>query len=253
MQQIEDKRKAPAKGQPKKKWAKAITILKKIFSPIIWLNLMGMVLAAFLLLEGLKWFLERYTHHGEEIEVPDVTGKSTEQAFDMLQELGIEGVIADSSYNRTMKPGAILEQRPAKGGHIKPGRTVLLTINSANAPTMMLPDIVGNSSKYEAQDRLTALGFKIGEIQYITGDKDWVYGMIVNGQQVYNGEKVDAGATITLQVGNGNTAPSNIDELGEEDDFDLSIQQIIGEFNELQTNDEYENDNIPEESYYEYE
>ncbi len=179
------------------------TFFRKIFSPILWGNLLAMGIVTVLLLFGVKYWLGQYTRHGEEIEVPNITNKMPDTAMLQLERLGLTAVIADSSYDRTLPAGIVMEQKPLAGAHVKAGREVQLTINSCNAPTMALPDILGNSSTREAQERLKQLGFKLGETQYVSGDKDWVYGMLVNGRPVYNGERVAIGATVTLQVGHG--------------------------------------------------
>ena len=197
---------------------------------VILLNLLGMALVAFLLFEGLKHFLDRYTCHGQEIEVPDVTGKKAGEAIDLLKKLGIEAAVADSSYKEGAKPGTVLEQRPRHGGHVKPGRIVSLTVMSAHAPTLVMPDILGNSSTREAEARLQALGFGIGEVQYVTGDKDWVYGMLVNSKPVYNGDKVDVGATIVLQVGSGESEYSTAGDSTLDESVNDILQDIYGDY-----------------------
>lgn len=194
--------------------------MKRILSPIVWGNCLGIVVCTVLLIMGVKWGLDRYTHHGEEIEVPNVTHKMPYDAIAQLENEGLTGVVADSSFNRSLPAGVVLEQRPLAGAHVKTGREVMLTINSHNAPTMKLPDILGNSSTREAQDRLRQLGFKIGETQYVAGDKDWVYGMLANGRTVYNGEKVAIGSTITLQVGRGYTETDTLETEEEVYDYE---------------------------------
>ncbi len=176
---------------------------KKIFSPIVWGNLLAMGIVTILLIFGVKYWLGQYTHHGEEIEVPNVTNKMPDIAIMQLGQLGLTATVADSSYDRTLPAGIVMEQKPLAGAHVKAGREVRLIINSHNAPTMALPDILGNSSTREAQERLKQLGFKLGETKHVSGDKDWVYGMMINGRPVYNGERVPVGSTITLQVGHG--------------------------------------------------
>ncbi len=192
-------------------------VLKKIFSPIIWGNLLAMVVVAVALLFGVRYWLDVYTHHGQEIEVPNVTGMTIHTAIEKLAEMGLQAEVADSSYDRTMPAGTILEQKPAAGSHVKQDRFLRLTINSANAPTMPLPDIIGNSSTREAQERLRQLGFRLDEVEYVLGDKDWVYGASVNGRPIYNGDRVTIGATITLQVGDGyvenDSLETDIDEV----------------------------------------
>ena len=47
------------------------------------------------------------------------------------------------------------------------------------------------------------MGFKLGTPQYISGEKDWVYGILVNGRNVTAGQRVPVDATLIIQVGNG--------------------------------------------------
>ena len=51
--------------------------------------------------------------------------------------------------------------------------------------------------------RLKALGFKVGQPQFVTGEKDWVYGVLVNGKNVAAGEKISVDETLIIQVGRG--------------------------------------------------
>lgn len=211
----------------------------------ICLNLLGMALVTFGLFEGLKYFLDQYTYHGQETEVPDVIGKKASDAIDLLTKMGIDAAVTDSSYKEGAKPGTILEQRPRQGGHVKPGRIVALTVMSAHAPTMVMPDILGNSSTREAEARLQALGFTIGDVQYVTGDKDWVYGILVNGKPVYNGDKVDIGATIVLQVGSGESDYQMRNDSTLDESIDEILKDIYGDYTE--------GENGSEEEVYDYE
>ena len=49
---------------------------RKIFSLRLWLNLALMLVVVVLLCLGVKVGLDIYTHHGEEISVPDVRRKA---------------------------------------------------------------------------------------------------------------------------------------------------------------------------------
>ena len=176
--------------------------IKKIFDPIFWLNILGMIVTVILLMLGVHYGLNFYTHHGEEVAVPNVNHKAYEDAVDILDELGLEAVVVDTSYVRTLPPGCILEQMPKPGAVVKSGRIVYLTINATAQPP--LPDIIDNSSERNAKARLTAMGFRIGETDYIPGEEGWVYGVKVGGRSYATGEQVPINALIRLQVGNGN-------------------------------------------------
>lgn len=177
-------------------------------SPIIWGNLLAMLAVAVGLLFALRKGLDIYTGHGKEIEIPNVTGKMPADAIYTLEMQGLRGEVEDSTYDRSLPPGVIMQQKPAAGSSVKEGRLVRLTINSRNAPTISLPDIAGNSSVREAQDRLRQLGFRLGPIEYVKGEKDWVYGIKHGGRLVYSGERVPTEATLVLQVGGGDVSDS---------------------------------------------
>ena len=162
-----------------------------------------MVLVTVLAVVGVIIGLNIYTHHGERIEVPDVRHHSEADATRVLEELGLEVVVNDTGYVKSLPPGAVLEQSPEKGAFVKAGRVVYITINALSTPTIVLPDIIDNSSLREAQAKLKALGFKLGAPQYVTGEKDWVYGVKVRGRDVSTGDRISVEDVLYIQVGSG--------------------------------------------------
>ena len=94
-------------------------------------------------------------------------------------------------------------QLPKGGSMVKSGREIYLTINSRESPSVSFPDIADNCSMREAQDRLQQLGFRLGPMELVPGDKDWVYGVKCRGRLVMTGERVPTDAMITLLVGSG--------------------------------------------------
>lgn len=144
-----------------------------------------------------------YTHHGESITVPDVKKHSYEASLKVLEDLGFEVVINDTGYVKNLPPGTILDQLPAPGTKVKSGRTIYLTVNATDSPTLIMPDIIDNCSLREAMARLTALGFKLGQTQFVPGEKDWVYGILVNGKNISAGDRISIESTLIIQAGNG--------------------------------------------------
>lgn len=144
-----------------------------------------------------------YTHHGESITVPDVKKHSYEASLKVLEDLGFEVVINDTGYVKSLPPGTILDQLPAPGTQVKSGRIIYLTVNASDSPTLVLPDIIDNCSLREAMARLTALGFKLGPVQFVPGEKDWVYGIVVNGRNVSAGNRISIESKLIIQAGNG--------------------------------------------------
>ena len=164
--------------------------LNKFKSSFLWANLLAMALVVIVCVMGVKFGLDTYTHHGEAISIPDVRRRSFDDAERILKGLGFNVVVVDTGYVKTLPPDAVLELSPEVGQKVKTGRTIYLTINASNSPVLSLPDVIDNCSFREAQAKLTAMGFLIGEPQYITGEKDWVYGVKCNGKSLAAGDRV---------------------------------------------------------------
>ena len=177
--------------------------LNKFKSSFLWANLLAMALVVIVCVMGVKFGLDTYTHHGEAISIPDVRRRSFDDAERILKGLGFNVVVVDTGYVKTLPPDAVLELSPEVGQKVKTGRTIYLTINASNSPVLSLPDVIDNCSFREAQAKLTAIGFLIGEPQYITGEKDWVYGVKCNGRSLAAGDRVSVEDQIVLQVGSG--------------------------------------------------
>lgn len=183
----------------------AKTFLKNLFTFPVLGNCLGSLIVTGLLAVGGLLMAECYTRHGEEVEMPNLCGQSEEVATKKLKAIGLRVEISDTGYVKTLPPGTILEQSIRAGYKLKPGRLVALTINSAGSPTIALPDLTDNCSRREAESRLTAIGLKLAPVEFILGEKGWVYGVKVNGRAVSAGTRIPVGSAVTLVVGNGET------------------------------------------------
>lgn len=183
-----------------------------------WINIIAMILVVIVVIFGaLKW-LDSYTRHGDAIEVPNVKNINVDEAEVMLNNRELSLVVIDSTYKKDLPAGTVLEQNPVPGSKIKKGRAIYVTINSDRVPLVAIPDIVDNSSLRQAEAKLKAMGFKLSEPQYISGEKDWVYGLSYRGRQLNTGDRVPREAILTLTAGNGSEAveedSTQIDEMG---------------------------------------
>ncbi len=194
------------------------TFRKKFFINIICMGVIAAVLLV-LTMMGLRW----YTRHGEEIDVPNLKGLTLSQAVNKLQALGLVATIDDSIYIKNQVPNTIYNQSITPGSHVKVGRTVGLTINTSQPPMIFMPDIADNSSVREATMKLTVLGLKMGDQEFINGEKDWVYAVKVNGKNVTAGERIPSDAKVTLVVGDGTYFDSDFDS----EYYDSSSDSII--------------------------
>lgn len=171
---------------------------------MFWINvlLMFVLLVGFPVL-GLQ-FLGSYTHHGEKVEVIDVVGQNVYEAEIALSSLGLETVVADSTYQRNMPAGVIIRQVPKAGNEIKSGRIVYLTKNLDHEPLVVLPDLVGNCSRREAEAQLRSLGFRLTEDEEVEDEpKGLVVGIKQNGRKLTAEQRISKGLPLTLCVGAG--------------------------------------------------
>lgn len=168
-------------------------------------NLIAMVVVVILLLVSTWVGLYFYTRHGESISVPNLEGKQVNDAQYILNRADLQLVVSDSGYNKKMPPGCVLSQYPAAGSHVKEGRVIYVVINATSSPTIPLPDIADNSSLREAEVKLKIMGFKLGTVEYVDGEKDWVYSVKAGGKNVFAGDRISINIPIILVVGNGHT------------------------------------------------
>ncbi len=179
------------------------TFFKKIFSLYLWGNILAMAVIVLLLCMGLKYGLDLYTHHGQKVPVPDVIHKTFSEAEDLINAMDLTVVVSDTDYVKTLPPDCVLEQSPTAGDVVKPGRIVYLKINASHSPSYPLPDIIENSSLRDAQAKLLAMGFKLGEPEFIPGEREWVYGMKCRGRSLKTGDMVSVEDVLIIQVGDG--------------------------------------------------
>ena len=178
--------------------------MSKVGSYYVLLNLLGMAVVVVLLCLAVKFGLAVYTHHGEGIAVPELKGMSYHRARLLLEENGLNIVVSDSGYVKTMPADCILAQTPGHGSKVKSGHTIYVTVNSPSSPTFAIPDIVDNSSYREAEAKLMAMGFRLTKPQRVIVEKDWVYGILCRGRRVSNGDRVPIDYPLTLMIGTGN-------------------------------------------------
>jgi len=199
--------------------AKINNFFKKFASWHLWLNLLGMLIVVILLIFGLKWWLNVYTHHGESIEVPDLYGVDYRKAIDIAKEQGLQVLANDSTYIKEMPGGCIVVQSPRKGMSVKEGRIIYVTINSLTIPRVKIPDLIGNSSYRQAQARLQQLEFRVLPPKLIDGEKDWVYGILMDGRDLHTGDMVARESQLTLVIGNGAYGDNSFGDDFEDDEF----------------------------------
>ena len=191
------------------------------------LNFVAMGIVVLLLMVGLTWGLNAYTHHGEAIVVPDLKGKNYTDAIRMADAQGLVVVANDSTYIKEMAAGCVVLQQPTAGSNVKEGHTIYVTINSYTLPRVEIPDLIDNSSYREAQAKLQALDFVVLPPKLVEGEKDWVYGIQCDGRNLSTGDMVAKESHLTLVIGNGLVGEdAEIEEFMEEYTREHSMEEM---------------------------
>ena len=196
----------------------------------LWKHVLVMAVVIGLFIAGGYWASIIYTRHGEEVAVPDLNGLTVRQAMERLDALELYGEVRDSIYNRQIAAGVICGQSVHAGNYVKVGRTIFLTVNTDQAPSLVLPDVADNMSYREASAKLRSMGFTLGEPEYIDGERDWVYSVKYKGYNVSVGTRIDINEPIRLVVGNGHYM---MDELQFEQTYGDSISPEVGDILEI--------------------
>jgi len=160
---------------------------------------------------SLGWF----THHGEEVKVPNVTGQGLKTAMAELEKMGFD-VQVDSAYDPEQKPFVILGQQPEIGAVVKSGRTLFLTVNKAEPLQTSMPNLIGLSFRSAAL-MLKSNHLMLGDTTYRPDiAKGAILEQLMNGQPVKPGQIIYQGSRISLVIGDG---------LGE---TEMNVPDLIG-------------------------
>lgn len=182
----------------------------------LWVSLLIALGIIAVLIFGFFSSLDFFTRHGEEVEVPNVAGKSMDEATRMLEAQGFDVSIQDSIYRDTMKPLVVIRQFPESESKVKANRTVYLTVNRAVPPDVVMPNLVGMSVR-NAAIVLKQFGLKMGDTSYRPDfAKNSVLVQLQKGKEIKPGTKLPMGTPISLVLGSG---LSNVD---------MSVPDLIG-------------------------
>lgn len=142
------------------------------------------------------------TRHGNEVKVPNVTGRDVRVAITELERMGFE-VDVDSAYEPAAKPYSVLLQIPEINAVVKEGRTIFLTINKAEPPQTPMPNLI-NVSFRSAEMILKSNRLVLGDTTMRPDiAKGAVLEQLYNGRPVRPGQMIPQGSRIDLVVGDG--------------------------------------------------
>jgi len=165
------------------------------------------VLLALLIVIVLAWvtllLLDRYTHHGESVRVPDLQGLFVEEAQSILANYALYPEVIDSVYVKDKPLGTIVEQVPSANSSVKKNRSIYLILNKRQMNMVPFPD-VNDISVRQADALLKSLGLSVSGVIYSPSEfKDLVIDVSYMGQSIVPGTRLPEGSRVTLIVGSG--------------------------------------------------
>ena len=171
---------------------------------------------------------------GKEIPVPDVSGKSEDEAQEALSKAGFTDVRSDFQYDDNVAEGMVISTTPA--AHSKAAKdTQVKMIVSKGAQKKTVPDVRGKSEA-DARSEIQAAGLTVGSTS--TQHDDSVAKGNVISQSVTPGKKVSAGTAVNLVLSSGSDKVSIQNFAGKDEEELLSWASQNG-LNASKQKDEY--------------
>ena len=179
--------------------------MSKIFGNWIVSNLLKAVILIGVIVVGVSAGLYFYTGHNKEIEVPELTMLSAEEAARVAEQSGMRVEVTDSVFVQRMAGGAVFRQNPTAGSRVKKGRLIRLSINAHIPRQVSMPNLVGYSMR-QAKAELASRGLNLGKLEYVSDmATNNVLKQLYRGQEIAAGTPVRSEASIDLVVGLSDT------------------------------------------------
>lgn len=198
----------PETGEEKVSWRPA-------FSPRKWLQsirwkyflYLGVVFAGFVVLVFLldKVLMPLYTKHGQEVVMPDVTGKTVEEAERILKKHHFRPIVEKEVFSNQLPRGTVISQNPIPEAIVKTGRRTYLTV-SKGIKIVPVPELIGGSER-DAELKLRQVGLVPGEKMY-EFSSFYPKGVVI-AQSVPVGDSVTVGDTVGFVISLGEI-PENL-------------------------------------------
>ena len=166
--------------------------------------LIGYSIALGCLLIGLIIIMDKvimpiYVHHGDELTLPDITGKNVTEARQILNRLGLQVKEKDQKVEPAVPPKTILQQNPLPNTTVKKGRRIYVIVSTPEKP-IIVPYVIGRSRR-DAEILIQETGLIIDTLSYDFYSY-WPEGTI-GEQSIPGGNTAPKGVKIMLTVSLG--------------------------------------------------
>lgn len=164
----------------------------QLLAPVLLALVVSVLLFNFLI-------MPRFVRHGSEVEVPDVTSLSLEDALERIRESGL--AVADTTVKSSphVAEGHIMDQVPRPRIRIKPDRGIQLVVSRGRLQ-QKIPRVVGQTLR-SARLSLSSNGYRLGEVLFVPSSE--VAKGFVAASDPPEGEVFPPGEPIDLLVSAG--------------------------------------------------
>lgn len=175
--------------EPKKKKRRINPLIFAIIGVII----LGFGIGAFAAMGGLL--------NTKEVTVPNIVGKTYEEAKSILEDAGLKVKKVDEVYNNQYEQGVVVSQEPGADKKVKEGREILLTV-SKGKKTATLPEVAGTDFD-EAKLLIEGKGFTNVDDTPLEEYSDIEKGKVIRIYEYSENEDVPLDAPIKIVVSQG--------------------------------------------------
>ena len=181
-------------------------------------------------------FIDVFTSHGQQVQVPDVRNMPFEKAVEILEDAGLRWEISDSTtFYENYKPGTVIDQDPKAKSYIKKIRIIYLNVNAMHAPIIAIPKLVDLPGR-QGVATLKAMGFKHVELDSVPSEMGGlILQVTVDGHNVAPGTPVSVNSQIKITVGDGSIVDVNPEQI-----LDPELLDSIDEANYQDAQKNYE-------------
>ena len=166
-----------------------------------WQQIALMILIVIILTVASLFSLKFFTHHGQQIRVPDMSGYTLNELRSLEDRYAFRFVIRDSVFDLSQRPGAVVSHTPKPGDIVKRRRTFYVVTASYERPSVKMPNLIDLSHR-QALSLLETYGLQAGGVTYVPSVAGGaVLGQYYAGEAIEAGMPVPQGARVDLTIG----------------------------------------------------
>ena len=175
-----------------------------VWSRVFLFNITALLIVYLGFYWGVQAWLDSTTSHGEEVTVPNLVGKNSNNAKGLLSGTSLQYEVLDSIYEPSLVEGTIIQQDPkptsATGVKVKKDRKIKLRV-SKKTMLVEMPNLIDKSQRFAEgvlrnRDFRYSLEYKPSREAHGAVLEQWY-----KGNKIAAGEKIPIGSKIKLVIG----------------------------------------------------